>query len=694
MQSAAEVDVLTGESEAQQILTDTRNLFDRVLDEHNLYLAWEQVRANDGCSGFDRVSVTRFAEDALARLCALRAEVINGLYRPQPLQAVQIPKPTGGMRMLAIPAVRDRVLQTAVARVLSPLLESQFDDASFAYRPGRSVAMAVQRVVRHRDAGLCHVLDADIEGFFDHIDHATLMSSLRAHLPAASSIFPLIELWLMADLREPAMPGRLIERGLPQGSPLSPLLSNLYLHPLDIALRAGGHALVRYADDFVVLCPAADMARTAQTQAQQVLSDLLLRLNVGKTRLTSFDQGFKFLGVRFVQRVVEPAQASAGPWMAAVAARAQQTRSLDSLDPALSSADQGDLDDAIEQADPASRGPLLHTLYVTEPGAALSKEHDRVVVTVRREVRASVPLGHLDQIAIMANAMVSTALIRACAARGISMAFNGSGNNEIAAIDRGGLQEQAIVALQWQSQDRPELHLLMARQFVEGKLHNCRTVLRRFTRREGRDEVHEHLLAIDDCQYRLATAQHLNALRGLEGTAARHHFAALRTLLPEAMPFPARQRRPPRDPVNALLSLGYAVLSNNMHTLIRLEGLNPHIGHLHRTTPGSLALVSDLIEEFRAPVVDAVVLNEIRQGRIRPQDFEYRDSDEGDGVCLLSSEPRRAFIKALETKLDSPLVHPRLQTGMCYRRVMQAQVRHYLRVLAREEAVYQPLKLR
>ena len=338
------------------------------------------------------------------------------------------------------------------------------------------------------------------------------------------------------------------------------------------------------------------------------------------------------------------------------------------------------------------REPLLQTLYVGEPGALLTKEHDRVLVSRQRNVLKSVPLGQIDQIALMDNALVSTALLRACAQRRIAVAFSGPGG-ELASIERGGLPDQEIVAAQWRAQVSPELQHLFARQFVEGKLHNSRTVLRRLSRRDSSDDVHAAMLGLDDCQHRLASAPDLNTLRGLEGGGARHHFAGLRALLPEGVAFPARSRQPPADPVNVMLSLGYTVLQHNMHTLLRLQGLNPHLGHLHRTAPGSLALVSDLVEEFRAPVVDAVVMTLLRQRAVQASDFEV-GSEGAEWPCRMRSDGRRRFVGALEAKLESPFVHPRLGIEVDYRRAMQAQVRHYLAVLVRVEPVYLPLKLR
>jgi len=623
-------------------------------------------------------------------LHALRVEVLARDYQPAPLLGVSLPKPGGGARGLAIPTVRDRVLQTAVAQTIAPLLEARFADCSYAYRPGRGVADAVGQVVRHRDAGLHHVVDADIEQFFDNIDHALLLEHLQAALPpSAAGIIILVGLWLAADLH-PAGGGaaRLVERGVPQGSPLSPLLSNLYLDPLDRRMMAAGHALVRYADDLVVACPDATAARQALRDLRESLAPLRLKLNERKTRLTTFDDGFRFLGHRFVQRIVEvsPSRATDPNGKAKAAA----PRSFKSIDPALdtqSAAGQGGT--PVDEA--ASAPALLQTLYVSQHGVWLTKEHDRVVVSHQHQVLASLPLGRVDQIALLGNAMVSTALLRACAGRRIAVAFSAPGG-PWAGLAADPISDQRIVVAQWHAQQQPDLQLMFARQFLEGKLHNARTVLRRFSRRDGTPSIQDAVLLIDDCQHRLAACDNLNSLRGLEGTAARHYFEAMRALLPEGIEFGSRSRRPPRDPVNVMLSLGYTVVLHNLHTLLRLQGLNPHLGHLHRSAAGSFALASDLIEEFRAVVVDAVVLTQLRQGAIGPADFE-RDAD-AEYPCEMRQTARRRFIEALENKLDSVFTHPRLQRTLDFRRTMQAQAEHYRRVLLREEAVYQPLKLR
>lgn len=701
-----------------------------MLEERTLLEAWERVRENQGTAGLDGQSVGSFGEHLLGQLQQLKSEVLAGRYAPRPLRLTQIPKSSGGTRTLAIPAVRDRVLQTALARVIGPTLDAGFDPASYGYRPGRSVAQAIARVAGWRDDGLQHVVDADIEAFFDHIDHSRLLAMLAERLHDAG-VCALVDLWLSAVLKGPGISPHLQVCGVPQGSPLSPLLANLYLSGFDHEMRQAGLHLVRYADDFVVLCASAAQAGQALEAVRAALTPLKLQLSARKTRLTTFAEGFVFLGVRFQHNLMEPVQAQARPWLlpahlphlpaddAGLApapsvlaepmpAQAHPSepaagRVLHSLDEAFEPDDGEALSPeaglAAHPSDTADgvrldRAPaaLLQSLYVGEPGCWITQEHDRVVVSRNHAVRVSVPLGQLDQIAVMDNAMLSTAVLRRCAQRGVAVAVGGHGT-ELLTLDRGCLADQELLRAQWRAHDDPALHLLLARQIVAGKLHNSRVVLRRFARRGAMPDLQAQLHAISHLETRLSTANDLSAVRGLEGAAARRYFDGLRTLLPQGVHFPSRQKRPPRDPVNLTLSLGYAVLAHNLHTLVRMEGLNPHMGHLHATAAGSLALVSDLMEEFRAPVVDAVVLTLWRQNALHDTDFEWAAPDSGQ-PCRLKSAARRLFIQALEHKLQSQFVHPVWNKPMDLRRAMQAQVRHYIRVLLRVDAVYQPLKLR
>lgn len=267
---------------------DDYSLFARVVERRILWRSWRRVRSNRGAAGGDGVSIARFEADLRDEFITLRRTLLDGTYRPRRLRVARIPKRNGGTRTLAIPSVRDRVVQTAVATVLAPLWEHELSPASFAYRPGRSVASALRRVARLRRADHEFVVVADIDDFFDDIDHARLVRFVGTHVPDPR-IVALIERWLAT------IPGGV---GVPQGSPISPLLSNVYLDLFDDHLLRAGFGLVRYADDMVICCRDRAQAEKALARAAELLAELGLAFNP-ESRITTFDDGFDFLGRTF-----------------------------------------------------------------------------------------------------------------------------------------------------------------------------------------------------------------------------------------------------------------------------------------------------------------------------------------------------------------------------------------------------------
>jgi CRISPR-associated protein Cas1 len=271
-------------------------LLHHVLEPANLRRAWVDVSTNDGVAGVDDVTIAVWARDWEARLAELAAAVRANRYQPGELRERPIPKASGdGVRVLRIPTVTDRVLQRAVLQVLHPIVEPTFLPCSFGYRPGLGVPHAVRAIAAHRRQGYTWVLDADIDDFFNQVNHALLHSFLDADLPD-DSLLPLIVAWNTVDcLTTPC------DRGIPMGSPLSPLLANVYLHRLDTAVTAAGFPLVRYADDFIVLAAWPEGRAAAHERVGEALAELKLRFEPRKTRLASFDEGFDFLGVHFEQ---------------------------------------------------------------------------------------------------------------------------------------------------------------------------------------------------------------------------------------------------------------------------------------------------------------------------------------------------------------------------------------------------------
>ncbi len=269
-------------------------LLQQALNLDELRRAWVSVSDNDGSPGVDNLSIRSWRRNWEERLVRLVGAVRANTYKPYKLRLRRIPKSTPGQfRLLRIPSVTDRVLQRSVAQILQPIYEREFLNCSFGYRPGCSLKQAVQQILVQRANDRLWVLDADIDACFESIDHELLLRFLDADLPDAS-LLPLISCWL-----NQSGSGEGKSRGIAMGSPLSPLLANVYLHRLDAAVVQQGYHLIRYADDFIVLEESLNQVQNAYVDVESILKDLMLQYEPSKTRITSFEQGFNFLGVEF-----------------------------------------------------------------------------------------------------------------------------------------------------------------------------------------------------------------------------------------------------------------------------------------------------------------------------------------------------------------------------------------------------------
>jgi group II intron reverse transcriptase/maturase len=267
--------------------------------------AWRNVRRNRGAAGIDKVSIRMFEQNQEANLDRLMRELKRGTYEPLPARRVYIPKDARGtkFRPLGIPAVRDRVAQEVLRRLLNPIFEAKFHDHSYGFRLGRSCHDAVEQVLELGRQGYRYVLDADISGFFDNLSHSAIMREL-SDVVADGNILRLVEKFLRAGVMEGGKirPTRV---GTPQGGVASPLLANIALNVLDWYLHERGFRFVRYADDFVVLCRSEDEAKEALALVEQLLADRLgLSLSPEKTKVTRFHEGFTFLGFDIKSRFV------------------------------------------------------------------------------------------------------------------------------------------------------------------------------------------------------------------------------------------------------------------------------------------------------------------------------------------------------------------------------------------------------
>jgi RNA-directed DNA polymerase len=275
------------------------SLIDKVYPEATLRAAFAAVSWNDGAAGVDHVGIEQYARNLDANLARLSEALRAGTYRPQAIRRHYIPKPgSQEMRPLGIPTVQDRVAQTALRMVLEPIFERDFAAQSYGFRPGRGCKDALRRVAGLLEAGHVHVVDADLKSYFDTIPKDRLLAEVGRKV-ADGRVLGLVRAFLdqsVLDGDQDWIP----EQGTPQGAVISPLLSNIYLDPLDHLMAERGYEMVRYADDFVVLCRSPEDAAAALALVRDWTAEAGLVLHPGKTRLVDArTDGFDFLGYRF-----------------------------------------------------------------------------------------------------------------------------------------------------------------------------------------------------------------------------------------------------------------------------------------------------------------------------------------------------------------------------------------------------------
>ena len=277
------------------------SLIDKVWRPATLEAAWRTVRRNGGSAGSDHQSLKHFERGLGEEIARLSAELREGTYRPRPIRRVYIDKPgSREKRPLGIPCVRDRVVQAAVRLVIEPIFESGFAPHSYGFRPGRGCKDALREVDRLLRVGCTHVVDADLKAYFDSIPHSPLLADIGQQI-ADGRMLGLLEGFLKQDILE-GLALWTPEEGSPQGAVISPLLANLYLHPVDVAMAEAGLEMIRYADDLVVLCRSEAEAQRALDLLGGLIQGRRLSLHPEKTRLVDMripGEGFDFLGYHF-----------------------------------------------------------------------------------------------------------------------------------------------------------------------------------------------------------------------------------------------------------------------------------------------------------------------------------------------------------------------------------------------------------
>jgi CRISPR-associated protein Cas1 len=331
----------------------------------------------------------------------------------------------------------------------------------------------------------------------------------------------------------------------------------------------------------------------------------------------------------------------------------------------------------------------MATLYVTEPGARIEKEYRRLLVTKDDDTLLAVPLGRVSEVVLVGTVGATTPALLMLLDEGIPLSFVTRSGQLRGRLAPPSPKNLPLRHAQYDRARDPAFCLAVGRAIVDGKLRNSRALAYRI--RRARPQIAaEWLERIERAVEAVAQAGDLDTLRGVEGSAAKAYFEVLRQALRPEMTFEKRTRRPPRDPVNALLSLGYTLLTQNLITACEVVGLDPYDGFFHADKYGRPALALDLVEEFRGPVVDSVVQLVVNKRVVGPGDFE-----EGrEGGIYLSNRGLRKFLEQYTHRLNTEIVHPYHERRLTYQRVFEVQARLLAKTIQGELDKYVPFRVR
>lgn len=561
--------------------------------------------------------------DWLALVETARAHCNRRPFKAKPLRAYKKTGKGGKKRTITQAVPEERLIEEALRPLLESAVETNASDAAHGYRRGRSTYTAALAASKALASGRQQLLYADIEDFFGRLQWDQLDQCLTRVL--ASRIAELTGALARAPLRF-GQEMRTRKRGIPLGRVISPYLANLYLAPLDTAMSRLPVHYIRFADDFLMLAASEDELNTAQQTLETQLAALGLKLNTEKSERRQYEG----LPLPYLGHAIDAD---------GVFDRMSGVR-LERIASGKNTATPG----ATPPETPPPRR-RSHTLYLTEPGIYLHIQSGLLNIRRGKELLREIPLHRLDRILVLSGASMSSGFFSACIAQQIPVLFFVGKGKAYGSLVASGMPNPWRLRAQYEllSDEHRRLHL--ARQIVLAKISAMR-------RRARWTQI------IDQLRARLAeilsttqTARDLDALRGCEGSATRTWYQIMNAQIhrPEFR-FKKRSKRPPRDPINSLLSFSYSLIFGEMQTALLAEGLDPHPALLHESRPGHAALASDMVEPYRILIADSFVRGLINNRRVHAQDFHAQKN----GGVYLQNDPRREVLEAFEEYMEQP----------------------------------------
>jgi CRISPR-associated endonuclease Cas1 len=431
------------------------------------------------------------------------------------------------------------------------------------------------------------------------------------------------------------------------------MLANVILDDFDNDMQAAGFKLIRFADDFVVLCKSLEQAQLARETAEASLLEHGLTLNKDKTRIASMDNGFHYLGYLFINDMalespkrLRPAPADAAvskhSWLSRVTVREPKAITPPQSQTPIPPPETAPTAPAHQYGERDERGLLL---CVTGDSCLVRTQDERLYIERGEQTLYDVPWRQLHAVLLLGRHNVTTPALTAAMECNIALHFASMSGKYQGVVWNGqaGAKGSGLWLKQQQSFARPADALLVSREIVGARLSNIRETLRL----RGKEQ---ESLQIDGLSKKLAAAQTLTELNGLEGSATRIYFSALKTLVPAEFGFDGRNRQPPLDPFNALLSLGFSVLYSCLESLLRTDGLLPWQGVYHQPHGKHATLASDLMEPFRH-IVERLALALIKRRELKPDDFYLAEGN----ACYLKKDRRNYYLSQLMAKFDSKI---------------------------------------
>ena len=675
----------------EKITKPAKSFFEAILEKENLLKAFDHLKSNSDFPGIDGINPEFFQKNLDENLNSLIDEAKSGKYNPSELLGIIIPKTESKIRALAIPSLKDRILQRSTVQILSEPIDFLFEENSYAYRRGLSRQGAAYAINEARKNGYNFVLEADIQAFFDNVNWEILFKKIEIIL-GDDPIVKLIKDWITSDVVFNGIRLKR-EKGLPQGAVISPLLANLYLDQFDEDLQ-NDFKLIRYADDFIILCKTKEQAEKALEEVKNALKDLQLELNPTKTRITSFDEGFQYLGYLFINSLVieKKKNETVNEEIENIKFNVQNLPKSGWL--TLVDFEKVKLlnKSEIQEVAPLTNNEVQEILlekfplYVTN-GAYIHLNDDDIEIVYEEDInetKTKYPLKDLSSIILIGHNKISLPAILKLNELDIPVYFcKPTGELKLAIPlnkpDYNLWYNQTILA------NDPNFTFQIAREIVRAKINNHKVIARRIVDSDDVKDFFNSLLR------KTNSVESIEALRGLEGASAAHFFEILNNSLPSEWRFQKREKRPPSNPLNAMLSFGYSILYHHISTAIQIEGLNPQIGFFHSPSNRYFPLASDIQEEFRH-IVDSLVHYIIKRNMVSFNDFTFNEST--PYPCLMTNEFRKKFISLIEERLKVEFSPQGFSRKISYRHFITFQVKSLKNSILNKKLRYKPLWIR